>query len=412
MTHIPKRELVELNYPVAVLDCHTFAHPTIKGKMVDLNEARLKQIAVNMNRRIKDTGDESPIVIGHTKDGLPEKYQPEVIGFARDWVVGPFFKTGRKALFSRWRVFKDRLDKLTEYPRRSVELWLGKWEVDPISVLGATTPDRDLGLIRLSRDNQQHVTSVFGESAMDPQQIAQTVIAQLQQMPQFQFLNALMEQVQGQEGQGDEAVPPDESGQAGDEMPPEELPPEGGGDELPPEEEPEEGDEQPVRRAAYPSGSNTSVPSGQERKRMSRQQPAASQDLANHPVVRKLIEKCSELQEMNQAVVCKLSRSEREKDLIRLQAEHDIDLDVEEELALVAPDGGDPLPNDQYQAHLGRIVKRYQRAPVNQPRIITAHGLKVGPDPRSRANAAAELALSKGIKFEQALTEIDSQSQE
>lgn len=409
--------MVELSYPVAILDEHTMPHPKKPGTLINITETTLQKIADNNNRRIKSTGDECPVVIGHTQDGLPEKYQPEVIGFARDFKVRPLFKTGRKALYARWRVYTDRLEKLLEYPRRSVELWLGKWEVDPISLLGATTPDRDLGLIRLSRANEDSVTSVFGENDMDPQQLTQMILAQLMQSPQFQFLNALMEQVQSgdqqtgppeeQEGpMGEEETPPGEEG----EPPMEEEPPMD--EEPPPEEEPEE-EEEPVRRAAgYSSGTDTFTPSGPQR--MSRQaarQPAKApaQDLANHPLIRRLVEAVQESQEQNQFLVAKLARSERAQDLIRLQAEENIDLDLEEELSIVAPDGGDPMAKEQYDAYLNKVRRRYQRAPVNQPRIVTAAGKVHSMDQKTRAYAAADRAIEKGIKYEAALAEIDNE---
>jgi len=414
----PKRELVEIPHLVAILDEHTMPSPKNPKQLIVIDEAKLNTIADNNNRRIRETGDECPIVIGHTQDGLPEKFQPEVIGFARGFKVSPLFNTGRKAIFSRWRVYKDKLQKLLEYPRRSVELWLGKLEVDPISLLGATTPDRDLGLIRLSRANGDSVTSVFGENDMDPQQLTQMIMAQLMQSPQMQFLSALMEQVQSgeqgggppeeQEGpMGQEEMPPGEEGEPPmEEEPP--MEPEG-----PPEEEPEEEPEEPVRRAAgYSSGTDTFTPSGPQR--MSRQaarQPAKAPapDLANNPLFRQLVEAVQEARDCNNYLVAKLARSERAQDLVRLQAEENIDLDLEEELSIVAPDGGDPMDNDQYQAYLGKIRKRYQRAPVNQPRIVTAAGKVHSMDSKTRAYAAAERAIEKGIKYEAALAEIDNE---
>ncbi len=412
----PKRKMIELSYPVAILDEHSMVHPKKPGQLIVISETTLQKIADNNNRRIRETGDQCPVVIGHTQDGLPEKYQPEVIGFARDFKVRPLFKTGRKALYARWRVYADRLEKLLEYPRRSVELWLGKWEVDPISLLGATTPDRDLGLIRLSRANGDSVTSVFGENDMDPQQLTQMIMAQLMQSPQMQFLSALMEQVQSgeqgggppeeQEGpMGQEEMPPGEEG----EPPMEEEPPE---EEGPPEEEPEE-EEEPVRRAAgYSSGTDTFTPSGPQR--MSRQaarQPAKAPapDLANNPLFRQLVEAVQEGRDCNNYLVAKLARAEREKDLVRLQVEQNIDLDLEEELSIVAPDGGDPMPAEQYQAYLDKIVRKFQRAPVNQPRIVTAAGKVHSMDSKTRAYAAAERAIEKGIKYEAALAEIDNE---
>ena len=104
-----------------------------------------------MGRR---TGDATPLVIGHTTDGKSEKSQPEIVGFATNFTVGPLFNTGRQAIFADFHVLKDKVELANQYPRRSVELWPKRWEIDPISLLGATTPERDLGILQLQRQGQ------------------------------------------------------------------------------------------------------------------------------------------------------------------------------------------------------------------------------------------------------------------
>lgn len=140
------------------------ATPTHSAVKVD--EPKLHLIAENNNRRVEETGDLTPIVIGHTKDDAPENEQPEIVGYATDFFVAPFFKTGRKALFARFLAQKDKLDKFREYPRRSVELWRGrKWYVDPISILSSSTPERDLGLLRFAKsDDDPHGTYILPDS--------------------------------------------------------------------------------------------------------------------------------------------------------------------------------------------------------------------------------------------------------
>src|SRR5579859_5194319 len=100
----------------------------------------LGRIAANNNRRVKETGDWTPIVIGHTKDNAPENEQPEIVGYASNFTVKPLFRTGRYAIHAVCRFFKNKLDKVKNFPRRSVELWVTREEVDPISLLGATSP--------------------------------------------------------------------------------------------------------------------------------------------------------------------------------------------------------------------------------------------------------------------------------
>lgn len=252
---------------------------------------------------------------------------------------------------------------------------------------------------------------------MDPQQQADMILAQLMQSPQMQFLNALMEQVQSGDQQA--GPPNEEEGPMGDqEVPPEEgeMPPEEGAEspeeEYPPDdEEPEE--EEPIRHGAgFASGTDTFTPSGP--KRMSRQtarQPArpAPEDLARNPQFMRLVEAVQEGRDANNYLVAKLARAERQNDLVRLQAEEGIDLDIDEELSVVAPEGGDPMPKDQYDAYLAKVVRRYQRAPVNQPKIVTAQGKVHSMDSKTRAYAAADRAIEKGIKYEAALAEIDNE---
>lgn len=116
---------------------------------------QLQQIANNNNRRIQQTGDATPVTIGHTEDGRDEDEQPEIVGWATNFSVGPLFDTGLQALFADFHVRKDEKDRINKYfPRRSVEFWPKRMEVDPISLLGATTPEQDLGLLQFARRNE------------------------------------------------------------------------------------------------------------------------------------------------------------------------------------------------------------------------------------------------------------------
>jgi hypothetical protein len=139
---------------VPILDEHVIrdddGHP-----IAHLNAKRLEKIAERNNKRIQETGDLIPIIVGHTKgevgEYVPEEDQPEIVGYAGRLSVGPLFRTGRRAIKATFKFFRNQLHKIRLYPRRSVELWLSDWKIDPISLLGATTPERDLGLLQLSR---------------------------------------------------------------------------------------------------------------------------------------------------------------------------------------------------------------------------------------------------------------------
>jgi hypothetical protein len=115
----------------------------------------LARCVENGNRRERETGDLCPIVLGrtatgHTVAGLPETMQPKVVGYARNWKLGRLLNTDRVAAHADFWVYKEDLAEVKKYPRRSAEVWRGRAEIDPISLLGATTPHRDLGMLPVS----------------------------------------------------------------------------------------------------------------------------------------------------------------------------------------------------------------------------------------------------------------------
>lgn len=123
-------------------------HVNRAGKKIGQRE--LTGINNRCNERIVDTGDFAPLVIRHTRDG--GDFDPQVIGF-----VGPYrmSKLGAKkplpAIEGKVWVFREHVDALKKYPRLSVEFWAdendpGNGYFDPISLLGAETPELDLGV--------------------------------------------------------------------------------------------------------------------------------------------------------------------------------------------------------------------------------------------------------------------------
>lgn len=453
-----KAQMIDLPEEVAVLDEHLLTDE--EGKPIEqLTPEILQRIADNNNKRIKDTGDYCPIVIGHTKDGDHEKDQPEVIGFAGPFKVKKFFNTGKKALFARWRVFKDKVDLLRKFPRRSVELWVSRWEIDPISVLGATTPDRDLGLVRLSRGGERSQTQ---ECPMDPNQIAQQVVALLQQTDEWKFLSSLKQEAEGMEEEApapgaDQNVPPEMGDETGGEMAPEGAgmeDPNGGppmgdettdaeyeGEDLPPgdEEVPQQmaapvrgkpqgpniysqtggqkGDAQKVYQKAAacgsaPSGGNTFVPSYGTKKKMAR--PAVTPAKPSQPesdrirLARMERETHAARQAMNEMRV-QLARATREKDFVQLEAEGYL-LDRDEELDAVSN-----LSDDQYGEYLVKLKRNYRKAPSSlapglsdrpSPVQLSRHPQARQASSKARTMEAVDLATRKGIKFEEALTQL------
>jgi len=117
----------------------------------EYDERLLAQIAENNNRRIRDTGDFCPLVIGHTPEDPSSDKDPPLVGMAGPFKVGMFGdEKPRPCIFAKFWVWKHKLRQFKEHPRRSVELWPENAPeerfFDPIALLGAETPRRALGL--------------------------------------------------------------------------------------------------------------------------------------------------------------------------------------------------------------------------------------------------------------------------
>lgn len=113
----------------------------------------IAKTVARMNEREATTGDLCPIVIGHTKDnpqGDEEINGPPVVGYFRNWRQIPFFDTGKTAAAGDAWIMRSEAERVRKFPRRSGEVWVAKHEIDPVSFLGATTPARDLGMLRIN----------------------------------------------------------------------------------------------------------------------------------------------------------------------------------------------------------------------------------------------------------------------
>ncbi len=103
----------------------------------------LEQIANNNNHRIVQTGDPATLILGHTSDD-PRAEEKPAKGFVVNYRVLPFKRdpnTGQVvyAIHGDFKVRPQNAHLLEEYPRRSVELWWNKKELDPIALLGGTS---------------------------------------------------------------------------------------------------------------------------------------------------------------------------------------------------------------------------------------------------------------------------------
>lgn len=133
----------------AVIDeCKFFDSRT--RQQVNLDPARLAKMADAQNARVAATGDATPVILGHTEDGKVEADQPPIVGYATRFQVGRL-PNGKAAIFARPWAAPGQVETFRKNPRRSVELWLSPDAIDPIALLGPTTPRRDLGLHLFAR---------------------------------------------------------------------------------------------------------------------------------------------------------------------------------------------------------------------------------------------------------------------
>jgi hypothetical protein len=395
---------------VFVLDPHTLKNGSGEA-LLSVTEKMLSKIAANQNKRIAETGDATPLVIGHTKDDAHEHEQPEVVGYATDWKVKKFFKTGKSALACTFHIFKKSVDKVRKFPRRSVELWLDSLTIDPISLLGATTPERDLGLLKLSKGGSGKIVASMddsGELSVDEntQQIVDAVLEAIKSTDVWQYMSQKMSEEGAQGGDSPSgAGDMNPMGDPGMDGPPEgefdpasealggEGPPPGGVPPEMPEGGMEDDEEQPLKMsAATASGTNTFAPGDDLRHKFSKVNFA------------KMARENEEMKGALNNLIVRYRRSEREKDLIQLESEGYM-LDRGEELALC-----DNLTDEQFKSHLTRVRHRYQKAPVGsmpyfEQTARTNHG-RTSHD----AEAAATYALNNNCSYEDALAKLSSSS--
>lgn len=135
------------NVPVFVEHTRTLK----SGRELRFGRDELEALAKRSNRRIDETGDFAPVVIGHTNPD-PAAPEPPKIGWAGPFRLGWLTKDHTKyAVLADFRIEKDKTKLLNKYPRRSAELWAeDKYEdmyLDPISLLGADTPWSDMGVL-------------------------------------------------------------------------------------------------------------------------------------------------------------------------------------------------------------------------------------------------------------------------
>ena len=246
--------------------CYFTEHETTdgQGNLRKYDLPAMVRITRTCNERIADFDGFAPLTDGHTPNpDDPDQTDPPVVGYAGPYRLGMI---GR--LKPRWAIFadewhyRDMAAQLERKPRRSVELWTfahdpAHMHFDPVAVLGAEAPR--LSLPSRYRAQQLHGVSVVrysceagaclpGESNTFVRGGARTktktryapsgagdtpplpfsgeptmpfsnedigqILSALQELPQFQFLDQLMQQQQQGAGAGDAAPVDDMAGEA------------------------------------------------------------------------------------------------------------------------------------------------------------------------------------------------------
>jgi len=367
--------------PVFILDPHILRNE--KGEVeLEVDEQYLADVAANNNRRIARTGDAAALVLGHTSDDpdASEELGPRVVGFCTDFKLLPFYDSGKQALSCLYRVYKQEYDDgiLDRFPRRSVELYYQKREIDPVSLLAASCPERDLGiLLKYSRDTNSISYSYLSSEVLmpvkqdvklkyeatedkpemkdaekgetSPVKKLEAEVAQLRQM-----LEMLLSVIEG--GSEDQAnMPSDQAAAPANDQAPmmnQELPPPH--DDLlgPAKDERKLHEGNPVKFSAEES--NTYIPS-ENCKKMSRTNDK------NDEVVKlsRYEAENAKLQKELNDLKLKYARTEAEKTLAKLTAEGYVIDDVNEEVDILSR-----LSDTAKEKYIERIKKNYKRAPI------------------------------------------------
>lgn len=232
----------------AILDEHTFSN---KKKAERFDKARLERLAAKLNRRASELDDLVPIIVGHTTDDDAEDDQPPIVGYGSDYRVERLGRSDKWALTACPWAAKGHKATFQKFPRRSVELWVDEVngdDIDPIALLGATTPRRTLGVHLFSRKTagihyartcedsmnddeldgngaESPKGKTSGGSKFSPEDLDAITTAVMQSKPMMEVMSLVAEIKSVIEGEGDEHT--DDGSGAPGAMPPPAAP---GGD--------------------------------------------------------------------------------------------------------------------------------------------------------------------------------------
>ena len=319
----------------------------VEGKCPGFTSEELQAICDKNNERYADTGDATPLVLGHTMD-VSETEQPPIVGYATNFYVGEIgLLNPRKAIYATFNVLKQYAEVVKQYPRRSIELFKNKI-IDPIALLSASAPAKYLGLLSFSQ-NGESVTKYFSEDNMELTEILNQLMPLLEQTDVYQFVRSKM---------ASDACP-----KCGDKE----------DDDTAAPDEPAVMEEDDEEKKEEPS------PDKEEEKE--------KEEFAVDESATKFAAYETAIAQLTQRV----RQHDREKMLLSLGVE----IDVDEELKF-----SEDFDDDKFNVHLTRIKKNYSRPPVG----IKFNVAKNKPDVSEELIAqAVKLATEKKIDFKAAL---------
>jgi hypothetical protein len=258
----------------------------------------------------------------------------------------------RPCVFVDFLVQPDKVDLVKQFPRRSVELYEKDGIIDPIALLGATTPRRSLGLVFSKSSGKKRFEFNADEAdQMTPEELAKFILEVVDASPKGQFTQKQMDQNAASTGdQGKDQASTDTPAAPVAEVPAQ--PAEPVKNEVP-THVPSFGKDCPNKNEDQ--SETVAMSKSDDKVRLERDELAIK--------FAKLEAEQAETKKIAEESARKLRRTAREGELKQLMYEG-FQLDLVEELDDVAE-----LSDEAYAKHLSRIKSRYQRNPVGKSPI-------------------------------------------
>lgn len=329
--------------------------PTPEFPNTPYGQEGLQEICDKAEERATATCNLVTVVIGHTIEGAPEKWQPEAIGYALNLRVAEI--DGDLGILADCYIKKDKEHLLQEYSKPSVEIWEEDNVLDMVSLLSVGRPKKDLGHFFAKNKNEKAKYQQL-EVHLDKEEIVKLV-----QETVAEFLKA----------QNEEEKPEDEKEKNEEECKDKHE------DEKPEDEKAKNEDED------------------KEENEEEEKEPAKNK-------YQMLATENSKMRSAISELTRKVRRAEREKDLVKLESEG-IQFNVKEELEYVTD-----LEDKAYETHKGRMKRLYAKAPVGvklHPAAVNDFGGEKGLT-QGELDRVINAYSSKKMTKEEALSKLNT----